>query len=991
MKKEKKSKRNLCKIFLAMILLLPGVAFSQSREVKGIVSEAATGEPLVGVSVTQKGTANTAITDVAGNFTITVPADATLVFSFVGFASEEVQARSTTINVQLQEAISALDEVVVVGYGTMRKADLTTAVASVSADEWADRPIISAQQALQGKAAGVQITQPSGRPGGGVTIRVRGATSLNAGNDPLYVVDGIPTNNIDNVSPSDIESMQVLKDASSAAIYGSRAANGVVLITTKTGSVGKTTINFSTYAGFSNVSRQIKTLNTGEYYDLMDEIGITFDRTNTHYTDWAKEMYGMGMQQNYQLSVSGGTEKTHYYISGGYQQDEGVIAPSAFDRYTFRSNVSSEIKKWVKVNSNLSFSRTNTTGGVGENNNSGRGGVILSILNTPPFMTTWDPADPTLYSSNPYQSSWPHPVQLTDGYDRTEEYRFMGKVELDFTIIKGLHFKPSFSIDYSTVGYDWFTEATRTLDRRRVNGSGGYSDDKWVGWVNENILSYTTTFNENHHLTAFLGFTMQRQNQRHGEMSVEDFVQGTSFDRQTLNMANKINSATAWEGGYALMSYIGRVQYDYKSRYLFTVNFRADGSSKLYDKWGYFPSVSAGWRFSDEAFFEPLKDVINDSKLRIGYGQNGNQNGIGNYDFYDKFTPQRHEYPSDTDPKTGPQVTRGQLGNRDLRWEKTTQYNLGLDLSLFNSRLTAEFDVYYKKTTDLLLGIQLPNDVGVSLPLRNDGEMTNKGFEFNLNGRILTGDFKWDAGLNMSFNRNELSKLGLTKQFTMAWIESNGSDIIMLREGLPFGSFYGYIVDGIDSETGDVIYHDFNGNGVDPSDRRIIGCAEPDFTFGFTNNFEWKNFTLTAFFNGSVGNDIYNAARIETEGMFDSKNQSVAVLERWKRPGMITNIPRATDSKINVQNSTRFVEDGSYLRLKSLTLAYNFKFSALTAIGVSKLTLYATANNLFTLTKYKGYDPELNWADGNAPAQLGIDYGAYPQTRSFIFGANITF
>jgi TonB-linked SusC/RagA family outer membrane protein len=386
-----------------------------------------------------------------------------------------------------------------------------------------------------------------------------------------------------------------------------------------------------------------------------------------------------------------------------------------------------------------------------------------------------------------------------------------------------------------------------------------------------------------------------------------------------------------------------------------------------------------------------LSGIINDGKLRIGYGQNGNQNGIGNYDFYDKFTPQKHEYANETDPKTGPLITRGQLGNRDLKWEKTTQYNVGLDLSFFNSRLTAEFDVYYKKTTDLLLGINLPNDVGVTLPLRNDGEMTNKGFEFNITGRIFTGDFKWDAGVNMSFNRNKLSKLGLTKQFTMAWIESNGSDVIMLREGLPFGSFFGYIAEGIDPETGDVIYHDFNGNGVDPSDRRIIGCAEPDFTFGFTNNLEWKNFTLTAFFNGSVGNDIYNAARIETEGMFDSKNQSVTVLERWRRPGMETPIPRATDSKINVQNSTRFVEDGSYFRLKSLTLAYNFKLSALSTIGISKLTVYATANNLFTLTKYKGYDPELNWADNNAPAQLGIDYGAYPQTRSFVFGANITF
>jgi len=983
----------LFRICLVAALLIPGIIFAQGvRNVQGIVTDATTGETLIGVSVAEKGTTNGTITDIDGHYSLSVPADAVLVFTYIGFQPVERIANAETINVTMQEESRALDEVVVIGYGTQRKADITTAVASVSSKEWADRPIITAQQALQGKAAGVQVIQPSGKPGVGIQVRVRGATSLNAGNDPIYVVDGIITNDITNIAPSDIENMQVLKDASSAAIYGSRAANGVVLITTKKGTKGRARIDVSMYAGFSNISKQIKTLNTAEFYDLMEEIGRDYDPTRRDYTNWAKELYGTGLQQNYQVSVSGGSENTTYFLSGGYQKEEGIISPADYDRYSFRGNITSDVKSWLKVTSNLSFAR-NSRRDAADNANSGRGGVIMSILNTPPFLQIWDPENPGQYATNPYQASWENPYAQANTYDKNRDYRFMGNVELDFTILEGLHFKPSLSIDYTSHTWDKFIDPVKTAYGRETNGRGEHANDDYLTWVNENVLSYNTKFDGGHNFTALGGITFQRYRHNNAYMSAEDFVKGTTFKTMTLNMANKVNSATTSKDGYSLMSYLARVQYDYQSRYLFTVNFRADGSSKLYNKWDYFPSASAGWRFSDEQFFTPLKSFVDDAKLRVGWGRTGNQNGIGNYDLYDKYNINRQEATGE-----GPGVTRGRLGNRDLKWESATQYNVGLDLTMFNSRLTAEFDAYYKKTKDMLLYITLPSYLGIELPMRNDGEMVNKGFEFNINGKILTGDFKWDAALNMSFNKNKLTKLGITNQFTTATIESNTSDVIMIREGLPLGSFYGYVAEGVNPETGDVIYKDLNGNGIggvseddilDPNDRKIIGDAQPDFTFGFTHNFSWKNFTLSAFFNGSYGNDIYNATRIDTEGMFDSKNQSTAVLNRWRRPGMITDVPRA-GNRNNVLNSTRFVEDGSFIRLKSLTLNYTFDPKITQKLGLSKLNVYGTVNNLFTLTKYRGYDPELSWTSGNA-AQLGIDMGTYPQARTFIFGLNLSF
>ncbi len=967
-------------------------AYGQNLQVTGVVSDEYN-EPLIGVAVAIKGTTTGVVTDMDGKYTIDTPSDATLVFSYLGTATQEIPVKGQRIiHVKMKENVEALEEVVVIGYGTVRKADLTTSVASVTSDEWRARPIIDAGQGLQGKAAGVQVVQPSGKPGASLSIRVRGSTSLNAGNSPLYVVDGIPTTDISNVSPSDIENMQILKDASSAAIYGARAANGVVLITTKRGKEGRAQVNVSMYAGVSNISKTIDVLNTTEYYELMDEIGISLDKTNTFYKDWAKEMYGTGLQQNYQASLSGGTDKTSYYISGGFQDEKGIIEPARFNRYSFRTNLSSEIKPWLKATTNLSFSKTDNRNVV-DNSNVDRGGVVMSILNTPPFMDVWDPQNPGWYYVNPLQGSWENPRAQADTYDKTKEYRLMGNVGLEFTIYEGLHFKPNFSLDYSSRNWDKFIHPLRTNYGRQANGRGENRNENFVTWLSENLITYDTKINDSHNLGILGGATFQRYRYDQSYISVEDFVKGSDYEVMTLNMANKINDAYTTRAGNSLVSFIGRVQYDYESRYLFTANFRADGSSKLHPdhRWGYFPSVSGGWRFSSERFFEPLTKVVNDAKIRFGWGKNGNQTGIGDYDYYNKYTITKRA-PGES--LEGPGLSPGRYGNRDLKWETTTQINVGLDFTLFDSRLSGEVDWYHKKTTDLLLYITLPSSIGRPNPMRNDGEMVNKGFEFNLNVQILTGEFRWDAGLNMSFNKNELTKLGLTPQYATATIEGKG-EVIRIAPGRPLGSFFGYVSQGVDPETGDVIYEDLNGDGViTSSDRTYIGDAQPDFTFGMTHNFSFRNFTLSAFFHGSYGNDIFNASRIDTEGMFNSKNQTTAVLNRWKRPGMITDVPRAGNDQ-NSRISSRFVEDGSFLRLKTLTLAYDFDRKVVTKIGMQGLTLYATATNLFTLTKYRGYDPELSWistgTESGAAAQMGIDWGTFPQTRSFIFGLNVTF
>lgn len=970
---------------------------SKEKEVRGIITDK-TGEPLIGVSVTVKGTGKGTVTDMNGKWALSVSEGSVLNFSYIGYSAETVKVgKSNSYNISLSEDNQLLDEVVVIGYGSMKRKDITTAVSVVSTADIDERPIIDAAQALQGKAAGIQVVQPSGAPGEGMSIRVRGATSVQASNEPLYIVDGMPNDNISSLSPADIESMQVLKDASSAAIYGARAANGVVLITTKRGKVGNPQVKFSAYVGLSQLGKKIDALNTEEYKDLMKElkkysnVAPTIPDSEKRYVDWTDMFFKTGLNQNYQLSVSNGTDKLRYFVSGGYTNEQGIIEKASFRRYNFRANIDNQHTKWLKMA--LNFAYTNTKGQeVNQSRSSMRAGSILSVINTPPFMQQWDNENPGQYDENAYGSRILNPLAANSADNITSADYLKGSLGFTFDILKGLQFKSTFGIDLSNNHWDYFLDPKSTSDGRGTKGRVEESYSRNIEWLFENILTYD--FSLKKHNFSLMGGATQQHAQYNGAWLAGFDLADSYPNIHSISAANQIDkdacgsSASAW----SLASFLGRVAYNYDSKYLLTMNFRADGSSRFAPghRWGYFPSASAGWRVSSEKFMEPLKNVIDDMKLRIGWGMNGNQSGIGNYSYLASMSASKVA-PTTENLYPGLAITPYSAANTELTWEKTMQWNAGLDLTMFDSRVTLSVDAYYKKTKDLLLTVSLPDNVNLPGGItRNDGEMVNKGMEFSVSSQNLKGAFQWNTDFNISFNRNKLTKLGLNKIYYYAEMYETRESAVILKEGIPLGTFYGYVSEGVDPETGNIIYSDLNKNGsLDPGDRTEIGCAQPDFIYGMTNTFSYAGLNLSIFLQGSQGNDIFNASRIDTEGMFDFRNQSKAVLDRWKRPGMITDIPRVGNIE-NSHNSTRFVEDGSYLRLKTVTLSYDFNKKWLKKMHLSKLQAYVTGQNLLTLTKYSGYDPEVNAYGADAVAQ-GVDYGTYPQSKALIFGLNVEF
>lgn len=970
---------------------------SKEKEVRGIITDK-TGEPLIGVSVTVKGTGKGTVTDMNGKWALSVSEGSVLNFSYIGYSAETVKVgKSNSYNISLSEDNQLLDEVVVIGYGSMKRKDITTAVSVVSTADIDERPIIDAAQALQGKAAGIQVVQPSGAPGEGMSIRVRGATSVQASNEPLYIVDGMPNDNISSLSPADIESMQVLKDASSAAIYGARAANGVVLITTKRGKVGNPQVKFSAYVGLSQLGKKIDALNTEEYKDLMKElkkysnVAPTIPDSEKRYVDWTDMFFKTGLNQNYQLSVSNGTDKLRYFVSGGYTNEQGIIEKASFRRYNFRANIDNQHTKWLKMA--LNFAYTNTKGQeVNQSRSSMRAGSILSVINTPPFMQQWDNENPGQYDENAYGSRILNPLAANSADNITSADYLKGSLGFTFDILKGLQFKSTFGIDLSNNHWDYFLDPKSTSDGRGTKGRVEESYSRNIEWLFENILTYD--FSLKKHNFSLMGGATQQHAQYNGAWLAGFDLADSYPNIHSISAANQIDkdacgsSASAW----SLASFLGRIAYNYDSKYLLTMNFRADGSSRFAPghRWGYFPSASAGWRVSSEKFMEPLKNVIDDMKLRIGWGMNGNQSGIGNYSYLASMSASKVD-PTTENLYPGLAITPYSAANTELTWEKTMQWNAGLDLTMFDSRVTLSVDAYYKKTKDLLLTVSLPDNVNLPGGItRNDGEMVNKGMEFSVSSQNLKGAFQWNTDFNISFNRNKLTKLGLNKIYYYAEMYETRESAVILKEGIPLGTFYGYVSEGVDPETGNIIYSDLNKNGsLDPGDRTEIGCAQPDFIYGMTNTFSYAGLNLSVFLQGSQGNDIFNASRIDTEGMFDFRNQSKAVLDRWKRPGMITDIPRVGNIE-NSHNSTRFVEDGSYLRLKTVTLSYDFNKKWLKKMHLSKLQAYVTGQNLLTLTKYSGYDPEVNAYGADAVAQ-GVDYGVYPQSKALIFGLNVEF
>jgi TonB-dependent starch-binding outer membrane protein SusC len=774
------------------------------------------------------------------------------------------------------------------------------------------------------------------------------------------------------LNPSDIASMSILKDASSSAIYGARAANGVVLITTKRGEVKDQVINFNTYFGISKLRKSIDVLSTKQYRELMGDIpGMSYDPSWTSNTNWSDEVFGTGFNQSYQLSASGGKEKIRYFVSGGYLKDQGIVNPAQFDRYSFRINLDNEIKPWLKIGTNLNLTRLKTKD-TPDNLSSGRGGVIMSTLNTPPFLHVYKTDGSGWFDPNPYQNSWENPIAYMEGADQqTLEDKITGSLNLEIQPVKNLFLKSRFGIDMNNHQWEYYLDPIRTSYGRKQHGAGQNDKSNATTWLWENTLDYSRKIGKNN-ITGLIGSSLQRYRMHDSYLSGTNFPEDASV--QTLWAANTIDGGTSIEE-WALASFFGRATYDYDNKYYLTVSIREDGSSKLAHPWGTMPSFSAGWRMSSEKFMQNLS-FIDDLKIRGGWGMNGNQEGIPNYTQYGLKSYTRYILGKN-EPPTGPASSQTTYGNPNLKWETTSQTNVGFDLTMFNSRITLNFDMYWKETSDVLMDVQLPSYLPIKTIQTNVGVIKNNGVEFNLNTINIDEDIKWSSDFNISFNRNEVVSLEYTPVYFFGHIYSNNSDVSIVKPGLALGTFYGYVSQGVDPATGNLVYD---------KERTVIGCSQPDFILGFTNNLSYGRFDLNIFFQGSYGNDIYNSTRIDLEGMFDSKNQSTAVLNRWTPENTDTDIPKPGVMD-NVKNSTRFVEDGSYIRLKSVTLSYNL-LNRGQIKAINKLSLYVTGQNLLTFTKYSGFDPEVS-AFGNNAAEMGIDYGTYPQSRSVIFGVNV--
>ena len=982
-----------CALTLMLCLMAAINVMAQNVKITGTVVDSSN-EPIIGATVTVSDDTNVkAVTNVDGRFTINAAPGSNLHITYIGYKTVDVKA-ADGMRIVMEEESNMLKEVVAIGYGSVQRKDVTTAVSSVSTKDLDTRPIVSAVQGMQGKAAGVTISQANGQPGATPTIRVRGTTSLNGSNDPLYVVDGVPMTDIDYLSADDIVGMQILKDASSAAIYGSRAANGVVIITTKQGKAGEARISLNAHYALNVVRDNQDPLNAAQYKELMDEIGLVkLPDGLTDKTDWKDEVYRTGNVQDYQLSVTNGNDKLRYFISGGYTGENGVIKKSSYERYNIRASVENDIRKWLRVNASVAYSDYSYKGtGIISGTGSNRGGVVTSIVNTPTYAPVWDPDNPGQYYNNFYGVNITSPAEnIARTENNKSSYNRLiatGKATIKF--MEGLNLTSSLSFDRLQGIETQFLDPKQTTNGRDNYGKGHDGRSISSVWVFDNVLNWKKDFGL-HGLDVMAGSSWTASKYSNNYIDGSNYADGLF---QTLNAANKISwtgtgsSASEW----AILSYFARLQYNWNDRYLFTANVRADGSSKLAPghRWGYFPSFSGAWRISSEPF---MKDIewINDLKLRGGWGQTGNQSGLGDYSYLASYSINRVQWFGEGfDTNAVPTRTQSTLSNPELTWETTSQTDIGLDLTMFNNRLMLYIDWYYKRTSDMLMTITLPAGSAPARTLNyNGGTMVNKGWEITLKSVNMKGKFSWDTDFNISFNKNKLESLRLTQVYYSAMTTDYVNDYVVRNvPGRPLGSFYGYVAEGVDPETGDMIYKDVNKDGViSASDRTYIGDPNPDFTFGLTNNFSWKGFNLNILLQGSVGNDIYNVSRMETEGMYDGKNQSTKVLDRWRVPGQITNVPKAG---WNIKNSSYFVEDGSYLRVKSVSLSYDVPRKIISKLGINRLQPYFTASNLLTWTSYSGMDPEVNQY-GNKGAVQGIDWGTYPLNRSFVFGLKLEF
>lgn len=1024
----------LCTLFTCSFVC---ASAQNTRNVSGTIRNQA-GEALVGVSITVKGAAGGTTTGTNGEYTIVAPNNATLVFAHVGYKPREIDAKDrTTVDVTLEYNSNELSQVVVVGYGTVRKSDLTGSVVSVKSEDLKAVPVTSFDQALQGRAAGVQVTQLSGKPGAETSIRIRGTTSINAGNEPLYVIDGMLVNGdagdmstgvtlgprigaLSAINPSDIESIEILKDASATAIYGSRGANGVVLITTKRGRAGQGTVTFDTYYGQQQIANQVKVLNAAEFADFVNDAKINANQTPVYVnppnlgegTNWQNELFRKAPMANYQLSVSGGDDKTKYSISGGYFDQDGIIINSNFKRYSFRANFDREVNKRLTVGTSITYARTSSSG-VLTNAGTIVPGVVTGSLLFNPVLPVYDSTVKGGYTfENDRGTTLGNPIADAKEYNSiTKSSRLIGSAYGRYKITNDLEFRTSFGID--AFGDNEASFAPNYLKRTQAsNGEASVGNSDGLTWLNENTLTYNKSWHEKHRITALGGFTMQKFNNESLFAYAFGFPDGrTGYHNIAVaeNPQTPVNSESQW----TLLSYIGRVNYTFNDKYLFTLTGRIDGSSKFSEgnKYGYFPSGAFAWRVSKEDFMQNM-EAVSDLKLRVSYGVIGNQ-AIPPYQSLALVGPYGQGVFNSS---SGSEVYNGMeplsYVNKDLKWESTRQFDIGFDLGLFKQRVALTVDYYQKLTYDLLLSTPIPTTSGFATTLLNVGNIKNKGVDVDLRTINTTGELKWNTSFNLSVNRNEVTNLNTTTDILL-------QNALLLRKGESIGTFYGYIFEGIfqsDEEAakspvlvgqeptspnpasvakaGDRKYRDVNGDGkIDANDRTIIGSAQPKFTYGINNTLSYKNFDLSFFFQGSAGNKLANFNSYNLLN-FTGANNVLAEggLNRWTPENPGNKYPRALSSgSLDVGIfSSAIVEDASYLRLKNVTLSYNLPRNLLQKAKIQTARIYISGTNLWTLTKYSGYDPEAN-TYGQSTTLIGIDNGGYPQSKIFQAGITLAF
>lgn len=986
----------------------------EQQSVTGNVSDE-NGEPLPGATIQEKGTTNGTITDVNGNFSLNVPENATISISFVGFVTKEVQLNGrSVIDVQLSPDISSLEEVVVVGYGTQKKSDLTGSVASISSSDFEAQPVIRIEDAINGKAAGVQVQKPNGAPGSAMKIRIRGANSINGGNDPLYVIDGYIGADITSLNPNEIESINILKDASATAIYGSRGSNGVVMITTKTAKAGDSKIEFNTFYSTDQIMNTYELLNGVQYMETVnarhDALNISPQFTTAEIdavranggTDWQDEVFRNGSTQNYQLAFSGGNEKNRYYLSGTVAQQKGIILNSNYKRYGLRANINSKLGERF----DLVFTSYNTYEESRNNyNQNGRNNASGVSLIFPPNISVWDETTNNYSISPSYGPIAGNPVFSASEiiYD-SKKIQTLTNLQLNYKILEGL----TFSVNGGVKAYYFDNPFLKTAAPGSPIGNTEAGHNNGYNWnlQNTNILNYNKVFAEKHSINVSAIYEQQTSVSRNNGAWATGFPTiSLGYDNLSLGATSRVSSGYE---DWHLQSYLGRLNYTFDEKYLFTATFRADGSSKFYgdNKYGYFPSGAFAWRLSDESFIQSI-GVFQDLKLRASYGLTGSQ-AVGPYKTLSLLQlGQNYSFNGTTDQSIG--IGPGVSSNPDLKWETTAQTDIGLDFSFFDGRLSGTVDYYYKKTSDLLLNVSIPDYSGGGSVTKNVGSLENKGYEFLLSGILLDQNkVRLQTSFNLSINRNKVLDLGKeTEIFTDGGYggASYSAPPFILRVGEPMGQFRGFIFDGLwkSSEAaeaaeygkvpGDSKYVDVDGNkSYGGEDMVNIGSAQPDFIWGWNTTLEYAGFDLSIFINGVQGNDVWNQTKWLTIGMgADVKNPtSVDILNRWTPENENTTVAGFSSSNVTYAQSSQFVEDGSFIRLNNVTLGYGLP-SGFLANALQEARIYVSAQNLFVITKYSGIDPELTSTPTWSDVAQGIDNGTYPSTRRITMGLKVTF